>query len=150
MVPALEHGEGGPPAEHRLDRVGEPGQVVVDQLGLQRQGGGGDHHRPVDEQRGRQVGQGLAGAGAGLDQQVLAVARLGDRLGHRLLARAGGAAGDRADGGGQQFGPAVPHFWSQRGGAVGAGTPETVPAAADRRPSPQRARRKAHHRQGHV
>ena len=75
VVASLEHGEGGPAAEHRLDRVGEPGQVVVDELGLQRQGRGRDHHRAVDQQRRRQVGQRLAGAGAGLHQQVLAVRR---------------------------------------------------------------------------
>ena len=72
VVAALEHREGRPPAEQRLDRVGEPGQVVVDQLGLQRQRRGRDDHRAVDEQRRRQVGQRLAGARAGLDQQVLA------------------------------------------------------------------------------
>ena len=72
VVPALEHGEGRAAAEQRLDRVGQPGQVVVDELGLQGQGGGGDHHRAVDEQRRHQVGQGLAGARAGLHEQVLA------------------------------------------------------------------------------
>ena len=87
VVAALEHRERRPAAEQRLDRVGQPGQVVVDQLGLQRQGRGRDHHRPVDQQRRRQVGQRLAGAGAGLDQQVLAGGRsIGDSVGHRLLA----------------------------------------------------------------
>ncbi len=57
VVTALEHGERGAAPEHRLDRVGQPGQVVLDQLVLQGEGGGGDHHRPVDEQRRGQVRQ---------------------------------------------------------------------------------------------
>jgi hypothetical protein len=68
VVPAFQHGERGPPAEHRLDRVGQPGQVVLDELVLQGQRGGRDHHRPVDQQRGSEIGQRLARPGARLDQ----------------------------------------------------------------------------------
>ena len=72
VVASFEDGEGGPPAEQRLDRLDQARQVVLDELGLQRQGGGGDHHRAVHQQGRGEVRQGLAGAGAGLDQQVLA------------------------------------------------------------------------------
>src|SRR5690606_3445093 len=70
VVAALEEGEGGAAPEQRRDGVAQPRQVVVDQLRLQREGGGGDHHRPVHTQRGDQVRQRLSGAGARLDQQV--------------------------------------------------------------------------------
>jgi hypothetical protein len=103
MVPPLEHGEGRSSAEQRLHGVGQPGQVVLDQLRLKGEGRGGDHHRPLHGQRGRQVGQGLAGAGAGLHQQVLTGAdRLGDRPRHPLLAGTGRAAGHRAHDGGEE------------------------------------------------
>jgi len=52
----------------------------------------------------REVGQRFAGARARLNQQVLALLdRLDDGLRHLLLARAGDAAGDRADRGRQEF-----------------------------------------------
>ena len=57
----------------------QPGQVAADDLGLQGQGGGGDEGGLVALKRMRdqrdQVGQGLAGAGAGLHQQVVAGCR---------------------------------------------------------------------------
>ena len=53
---------------------------------------------PSTSQRRDQVGQRLAGAGAGLHQQVLLVrGGLGHGGGHLLLARPGRAAGHRAD-----------------------------------------------------
>ena len=84
---------------------------MVDQLGLQRKRGGGHHDRPVDQQGGHQIGQRLAGTGAGLDEQVLAGLRgPGDGTGHRLLAGPGDAARDGAHGGGEKLidrGPAT-------------------------------------------
>jgi hypothetical protein len=148
VVPALQHGEGRAAAEQRLHRVGQPGQVVLDQLGLQGQGGRGDHHRPVHGQRRGQVGQRLAGARAGLHQQVLAGGdALLDRLGHLLLAGTGGAAGDRADRRGEQVpaaGPGAPALLSDGGTGGGAerGHRATVPAVPDTA-RPGRARRAA-------
>src|SRR5690606_22552244 len=105
VVPALEEGEGGAPPEQRLDGVDQPRQVVVDQLRLQREGGGGDHHRSVHTQRGDQVRQRLAGAGARLDQQVLPGGhRPVDRGRHALLARPFHAAGNGRDRGREQRG----------------------------------------------
>ncbi len=93
MMAALEHGVQGPAAENRLHRVGQSGQIVVDQLRLQREGGRRDDHRAVHEQRRREIGERFAGAGAGLDEQVLAMAGgVGDRVRHRLLAGALGSA----------------------------------------------------------
>ena len=90
---ALEHGVGRRDAGLVLDRLDQPREVPLDQLVLQREGRGGDHDPAVVQQRRHQVGQRLAGAGAGLDEQVLAVLeRVGDRLGHLDLA---GAAPDR-------------------------------------------------------
>ena len=60
-----------------LDGVQRGRDVVVGQLALQRQGRGGDHDPLVrllgqTDQGRRQVAEGLAGAGAGLHQQMLA------------------------------------------------------------------------------
>jgi hypothetical protein len=95
---SLEDGERGLAAQQRLHRVGQPGQVVVDELGLEGEGRGGHHDRAVHEQRGHQVGQRLAGAGAGLHEQVLAATggRL-DGLRHLPLAGPVDAARDAAD-----------------------------------------------------
>ena len=88
---ALQHGVGGVDGVlegARLDGLDQPGDVALDQLVLEGEGGGGDHHASFVEQRGDQVAQRLAGAGAGLDEEVLAAGhRRGDRLGHRHLAR---------------------------------------------------------------
>ena len=89
---ALQHGV------RRVDAVGalaqpvdgrdQPRDVALDELVLQRQGGGGDHDAALVEQRGHEVAQRLARAGAGLDEQVLArLHRRRDRLGHLDLAR---------------------------------------------------------------
>jgi hypothetical protein len=139
VVATLEHSERGPAAQHRLDRVGESGQVVVHQLGLQGEGGGGDHHRPVHQQRRHQIRQRLAGAGAGLHQQVLTRLR-GPRhgIGHPLLAGAFDAAGHRRDSGCQQgvdIGrPAVPRLSGRRDG--GCGVHSSSPVTARRLPVP--------------
>ncbi len=56
---------------------------------LEGQGRGGDHDPAVVQERRHEVGQRLAGAGAGLDEQVGAVDHgVGDRLGHLDLAGA--------------------------------------------------------------
>ena len=75
--------------------------VALDQLVLEREGRRGDDHPAVVEQRGHEVPERLAGAGAGLDEQVLALAHRGrDRLGHRHLAGPLLAA-ERVDGHGE-------------------------------------------------
>lgn len=79
------------PFERRGNALQQPGQVTADNLGLQGQGGGGDqgglvaHERMGDERN--QVRQGLAGAGSGLDQKVVAaVNRVRHLPGHFVLA----------------------------------------------------------------
>ena len=113
--PALEDRVGRAAAEHRLDRVDERGQVPVDDLLLQRDGCRRDHD-PLAVHHGRdQVRQRLAGAGAGLDQQVPALRhRRLDRLGHLHLAGALGSP-ESLDGGGQQH----PDRGLRRGVVVG-------------------------------
>lgn len=85
----------------RLDRAR---QVPLHELALQGQRGGRHHDAlPVGE-RGHEVAERLAGAGAGLDQQMGAVVdRLGDGFGHGHLAGALRAA-HGGDGGMQEFG----------------------------------------------
>ena len=64
-------------------------QIAVKQLILQRLGARGNHHLAARQQRGNQVGQGFAGAGAGFGQQNAVFGdRLFDRLGHGQLLRA--------------------------------------------------------------
>ena len=97
---ALQHGEVDPAVE----RGGQERQVHLEELILERLGGGGDH-RALARQYGRhQVGERLAGAGARLHDQV---AFVGNRLGHRpghlhlpgpLLTTAGQGPGDRRQG----------------------------------------------------
>jgi hypothetical protein len=104
MVASLEDGEGRAPAQRRLHRVGQLRQIVVDQLVLQGQGGGRDHDRTLDQQGRHEVGQRLAGPGAGLHQQVLVLGHgIRDGGRHRLLARAFRAAGDRAHRDGEEL-----------------------------------------------
>jgi hypothetical protein len=55
---------------HRhLQRGAHRRQVAVEELVLQGLGAGGDDHLAAREQRRHQVGEGLAGAGAGLGHQ---------------------------------------------------------------------------------
>ena len=100
---ALEHGVGRVDAGQVADRLDQPRDVALDQLVLERERRGGDHDPAVVEQRRHQVGQRLAGAGAGLDEQVLAADhRVGDRLGHLDLPGALLAA-ERLDRAGQRI-----------------------------------------------
>ena len=88
---ALEHGVRR--VDLVADRLDQPRDVALDQLVLERERRGRDHDPLVVQQARHQVGQRLAGAGAGLHQQVLAVVhRPGDGLGHGDLAVALGAA----------------------------------------------------------
>ena len=87
---ALEHGvrrvDLGVGAGDRLD---QPRDVALDELVLEGQGGGRDHDPLVVEEGRDEVGQRLAGAGAGLDDQVPMVGqRVGDGLGHGDLSGA--------------------------------------------------------------
>ena len=103
---ALEDGVRRLAVQHVVGGLEQGGDVALDELVLEREGRGRDDHAPVVEQRRDEVGQRLAGAGAGLDQQVLAGRhRPGDGLGHLdltgpLLAaeRLDGAGEDLADG----------------------------------------------------
>src|SRR5690606_15062627 len=81
--------------------------IAVDQLALQRDGGGGDHHGAAGAHRvpqaRHQIGQRLAGAGARLHGQMpLGVDGAVDGRGHPDLPLPFPAA-ERAPGGGQQF-----------------------------------------------
>ena len=94
---ALDEGDLDGPVQRRGDGLQQPGQVPADDLGLQGQGGGGDQGGLVaDERMGDQrdqVGEGLAGSGAGLDQQVVAAVNCLRHLpGHFVLAVAALAA----------------------------------------------------------
>ncbi len=89
---SLQDGVADPLAGDPLAGVQGGRDVLAGELRLQRQRGGGDHH-PVAgrlhqvRQRRRQVSQRLAGAGAGLDEQVVSPAeRFGDRGRHLVLA----------------------------------------------------------------
>ncbi len=84
VAPPLQDGEvqRDGEAEPRLDRR----QVLLGELVLQRLGGGGDDHLPAAERRRDEVGQRLAGAGTGLDDEVCPRhQRLGHRPAHLLL-----------------------------------------------------------------
>jgi len=75
ILPALEHGVG----EFNRKNLGQHGQILFDQLLLEIDGVGGDDGLAfvVDREKdGRdQIGQALANTGAGLDDEVLLVAR---------------------------------------------------------------------------
>ena len=69
------------------DRLDQARDVALDQLVLQGQRGRRDHDPPVVQQARDEVAQRLAGAGAGLDEEVLAGSTSRRyRLGHRHLA----------------------------------------------------------------
>ena len=108
VAAALEDREARGAAEGLRQRLGETREVAVDQLGLQRDGGGGDDDRLVGLQcvpdRGHEVGERLPGAGPGLDGEVLPGAqRPLDGRGHVLLALALSAP-EGLDGGGEEVG----------------------------------------------
>ncbi len=87
VAPALEHRVGGSAAQCVLGAGQQGGEVALDQLMLQGQGRGGDHHPVVVQQRGNQVGQRLAGARTRLHEQVLTgLQRPLHRQRHLLLA----------------------------------------------------------------
>ena len=70
------------PAERPCDRR----QVAVEELVLERARAGRDDHLPAGQERGYEIGEGLAGAGAGLDRKQSARReRLADPVGHDLL-----------------------------------------------------------------
>lgn len=81
--PALEHGELGAPTQQRVQGVDRARKVALHQLALERERRRG-HHDPLPvRQRGHQVAEGLARAGAGLDEEMgIVVHGLGDGLGH--------------------------------------------------------------------
>ena len=55
------------------DGAGHQRQVLVEELVLQGARAGGDEHAPAGEQRGHEIGEGLAGAGAGFDHERRAI-----------------------------------------------------------------------------
>ena len=77
-------------------RIAHHRQVALEELVLQRLGARGDDHLAAVEQRRNEVREGLAGAGAGLGDQRLALRnRAGDGVGHRQLLRAKTEAAQR-------------------------------------------------------
>ena len=134
---ALEHGVRRVHAGVVLERRDQARQVALDQLVLERERRGGDHDPLVVEQARHQVGQRLAGAGAGLHQQVLAVDhRVGHGLRHLDLAGALLAA-ELAHRGGQRAGHRG-RVGGGRGGVGGVvrrwvGHPRTLTAPGDTR-----------------
>ena len=101
VLPALEQGHAGPGPGDGLDGVGGQGCVLGEDLALEGQGGRRDHG-PLPGGHGvghggHQVAQGLAGAGARLDQEVgagLDGVGHGPGHGHLALARAAAHPGD--------------------------------------------------------
>ena len=83
---------------HReLQRVADERQVALEELVLQRLGAGGDDDLAAVEQRRDEIGEGLAGAGAGFgDQRAALRDGRGHRIGHRELLRAEAEARQRA------------------------------------------------------
>ena len=71
--PPLEHGEPAVVLDQRTGGLHQRREVALDQLVLQRQGRGRDDHPLAVQQRRDEVAQRLAGAGAGLDEQVVTV-----------------------------------------------------------------------------
>ena len=96
VVPALEHGVGERTRQERLQGLSHDGEVTLGELALERE----RRRRHYDSvalhrvQRGRhEVGERLARAGSGLDEEVLGDLPSGfqrrcDRLGHSELPRA--------------------------------------------------------------
>ena len=74
--------------ERTAERAGQQRNIARVELVLQRARAGRNEHAQPGSQRRHQVGKGLAGAGARLHQQVLALRHgLGDALGHAPLCR---------------------------------------------------------------
>src|SRR5690606_23031618 len=129
-----EDGELRPVRQVRGERVDEPRQVPLDELPLERDGRRGDHDGPPGlrrvPDRGDQVGERLAGAGARLHGEVLRIAhRLPDGLGHLDLTGALHPA-EAAHGDGEEF------FDRRRLGMV-RGHGRTVPCRTDVRGHPR-------------
>ncbi len=83
----------------------EKGDVAEEELLLQGLGAGGDDDALAGAQGGQQVGEGLAGAGAGFDDEVALLGESAlDGLGHLELARAVlvGQRGSRKDAAGRE------------------------------------------------
>ena len=82
VVPSLHVADGQVAAQVLL----EERHVLVEELLLQVLGAGGDDHALAGEDGGDQVGERLAGAGAGLDDEMPPLGQRGlDRLGHLKL-----------------------------------------------------------------
>ena len=121
---ALEDGVRRVEAGHVLDRLDQPGEVALDELVLQGEGRGGDDDALVVEHRRDEVAQRLAGAGAGLDEEVAALLhRLGDlgRHLHLAVALLPAEGGDRR----------AQHLADGRGGSGGLGHQSTLRGGAD-------------------
>ncbi|GAA3080138.1 hypothetical protein GCM10020254_25590 [Streptomyces goshikiensis] len=101
---ALEHGELRAAAQLRVQRLHRARQVALDELPLQGQRRGRHDHALAVREGRHQIAEGLAGAGAGLDQPVgVVVDRFAHGFGHGYLAGPLRAA-DGGDGGVQQVG----------------------------------------------
>ena len=91
LADAVQAGVVGPALEHGVRRVDlrmgagdgldQAREVALDELVLQCQRGRRDDHAAVVQECGDEVGEGLAGAGAGLDHEVTT---LGQGVGHGL------------------------------------------------------------------
>ena len=136
---ALENGGGDRASGHLLAGGQGAGDVFAGQLGLQRKGGGGDHDAvaggPGQVRQGRrQVAQRLAGAGAGLNQQVVADERFGHGCRHLVLAGTLRTL-DTLDRGGEN-----------RFGQVVLGHRNNLPRRSDRTRTPPQPRADRHRR----
>ena len=120
---------------HReLQRIAHERQVALEQLVLQRLGAGGDDHLAAVEQRGNEIREGLAGAGAGFGDQCGPPAdRGGNGIGHGQLLRAKAEARKRA---GQHAAVTQDRGQPRIGGIVG-GASGTIAISA--RPAARRA-----------
>ena len=146
VVAAALHARG---RERHRQHAGEQRQILGEDLLLQVLGAGRDDHALAAQDRRHEVGERLAGAGAGLDEEHAAVLeRVGDRRGHAALAvaRLEGderlrqrpvGAEDRVDAGAERHQRIVSEgpVRSRGGGRSGrAGTRRRAPR---RRPSPR-------------
>ena len=87
--PALQQRDG----DRRLQRPADHRHVLAEQLVLQRLRAGRHDHLAAPQQRGHEIREGLAGAGARLgDQRAAPVDRIGHRLRHLDLSVAGAIA----------------------------------------------------------